>query len=620
MSPTSSQNPQNPQNPENSADPWHSPALSGLSRPSNSAEAMEPSPSATTARAARRNRAARNGRAAKAGRAAKPGGKATAAAATRPTRPLDVPGAGNAPDAAGRGPGEAPYEDAYLDGVFTYCLSLMCEHDAATAALGEAVALAERQHERGRRPAAPELRRSWLYALARWACLRRLAVAQGGAAGPVATGEDADAGRRRRELATLSWPEAAGTTAEQREALELAVRHKLSVREIARVLGLPESATHTLLTTAACEVERTRAALAAVESAGCPATAALAGDDRRVLLGPRLRGELVRHVDECTACRLVAQRAMVGVGWPGTAPGSRTRLVVLPAPRAAVHAARLAVLRARAQYTPRCDRAGFPVAARDRAARREKLRGRAVTTTVVAAVLAAPVLALWAACRGAPVTGEAGGHEEPAVTAQDDPGAGLGPGSEVAAQGEGDPRPEAAGAEGGRADGEAAERRGGREARDRADGGGGAPDGAPERAARGAGTAEGPGEEGAPGRLSAEAVTTDSGTRITLTASGGAPVDWTAEADADWLLLSVSSGTLRPGETQVIEVSVDRAREPAGAWQARVTLSPAATVVTVEGEGAAPEEPTDPPGEEPPPEDPPPAEGGDPAASGGGGA
>ena len=46
---------------------------------------------------------------------------------------------------------------------------------------------------------------------------------------------------------------------------------------------------------------------------------------------------------------------------------------------------------------------------KDRGARRDRLRSRAVTTTVVATVVAAPVLALWAAYRGAPLTGESDG-------------------------------------------------------------------------------------------------------------------------------------------------------------------------------------------------------------------
>ncbi|WP_430381613.1 hypothetical protein [Streptomyces fradiae] len=69
-------------------------------------------------------------------------------------------------------PPPARYE-RHLDGLFTYCLSVLCDHDAAVAVLGEALAVAERQQ--GRCPADPALARAWLYALARWACLRELA-------------------------------------------------------------------------------------------------------------------------------------------------------------------------------------------------------------------------------------------------------------------------------------------------------------------------------------------------------------------------------------------------------------------------------------------------------------
>ncbi|ESU48098.1 putative alanine-rich protein [Streptomyces sp. HCCB10043] len=65
----------------------------------------------------------------------------------------------------------ARYEP-YLDGLFTYCLSVLCDHDAATEALGAVLAIADRQDARG--PTAEEERKSWLYALARWTCLRAL--------------------------------------------------------------------------------------------------------------------------------------------------------------------------------------------------------------------------------------------------------------------------------------------------------------------------------------------------------------------------------------------------------------------------------------------------------------
>ncbi|WP_344098077.1 sigma-70 family RNA polymerase sigma factor, partial [Streptomyces stramineus] len=322
-----------------------------------------------------------------------------------------------------------PYEP-YLDGLFTYCLSVLCEHDAATAALGEVLALAERRADRA--PAGDEPRRSWLYALARWACLRRL-MEKGTRAAEPATPAPAPSSsspasssastdeRRRRELALLAWPEAAGTTAEQREGLELAVRHGLSAQEVAAVLRMEADTARTLLSSAACEVERTRTALAVVESGRCPVVARFTGDTQ-VLLGAALRRELVRHVDDCADCRRTAERATAGEPWPGTAASSAA-LPVIEAPAAAVHAAMLSALDAGKQRgsaappAPRFDRRGYPLEPKDRAARRSRFRSRAVTTTVVATVIAAPLLALWAAYKGAPATGE--GQDTASVTAEE---------------------------------------------------------------------------------------------------------------------------------------------------------------------------------------------------------
>ncbi|MGG8409217.1 hypothetical protein ACM614_22775, partial [Streptomyces sp. 12297] len=78
--------------------------------------------------------------------------------------------------AHGRAPGgkEQPpsvRHEPYLDGLFTYCLSVLCDHDTATEVLADVLAVAERQA--GRCPGDPGGRRAWLYALARWACLRQ---------------------------------------------------------------------------------------------------------------------------------------------------------------------------------------------------------------------------------------------------------------------------------------------------------------------------------------------------------------------------------------------------------------------------------------------------------------
>lgn len=458
----------------------------------------------------------------------------------------------------------ARYEP-YLDGLFTYCLSVLCDHDAATAALGDVLALAERRGQRV--PEAAGDRRAWLYALARWACLRGLAQAKQKrqathAAGrhtapdPVVPADIQE--QRRHELAQLAWPEAAGTTPEQREALELAVRHHLAAHEVAAVLGMDLAGARELLASAACEVERTRAALAVVETGGCPSVSHLTGDSQLVL-SSALRRELVRHVDDCPRCRRTAERAAPG-RWPG-AMTTPAELPVLEAPRAALHMAMAHQPRARGAAAPRFDRRGFPMDPKDHAARRDRLRARAVTTTVVATVVAAPVLALWAAYRGSPAgegrdgTSAASAREAagPDALGGDTPGgyenagnAGTRPGPRVGKDGKADVSVEVISVSGA------------------------------DRKAVGA------------GHLAVTAANDGDTTLITLAASGDAAVRWSVTTPASWLYFSRPTGTLRPGESVTIKVYVDHLREPAGHWSARVAVAPAGAVVSIGGYGTAP--------------------------------
>ncbi|MET7641965.1 sigma-70 family RNA polymerase sigma factor [Streptomyces sp. NPDC005438] len=470
--------------------------------------------------------------------------------------------------------------EPHLDGLFTYCLSVMCDHDEAISALGEAIAVAERQRDRDRAPRDPAMHRAWLYSLARWACLRRFAERGGerSQSRPPASLSSPAATQRRRELRALAWPEAAGTTPGQREALELAVRHGLRPSEVALVLGLETEAASTLLQHAACEVERTRAALAVVENGGCPVVARLAADDR-LLMGTALRRELVRHVDECFECRKVAEGAMAAVAWPGTAPAAAS-LTVLEAPRPTVHAAVHAVQRARCAHVPRFDRHGFPQHESERDARRERMRHRAVTTTVVATVMAAPLLALWAAYRGAPLVGE--GQDRAPVSADDRGGpVGMDP-YENAGQADRVPKSDEK-----RASDLRVQVKGDRDregpTRGPAEGGGG------HSSSPGGGDSGSPGEDqgdSARGRLKVDAQPSrDGGTLIYLTNVGDAPVDWTVTSDADWLYLNNAQGTLRPGERTAVRVVVNRGRQPAGHWEARIQVAPAGAVVTLEGQG-----------------------------------
>ncbi|MEW2522295.1 BACON domain-containing protein [Actinacidiphila alni] len=456
-------------------------------------------------------------------------------------------GGGNRRRPHGTLPMQPPsHYEPYLDGLFTYCLSILCEHDAAAAALGEVLALAERQRGHLRDP---RQRRPWLYALARWTCLRRLA------AGPpdMPSTSAAVAEQRNAQLAALAWPEAAGTTPEQREALELAVRHQLPPVEVAAVLGIDADTARGLLARAACEVERTRTALSVVDTGHCAALAQLAGETK-VLLGTALRTELVRHVDDCPVCRRTAERVVASGPWPGAAgAGATAVLALIEAPRSAAYAALLHAMDAGAgrsrDATPRFDRRGFPMDLKDRAARRAQIRHRAVTSTVVAAVVAAPVLALWAAYHGSPLGGDAPGSR----TAASEP------------DGPGDVYQEAGSSR--RADGP------------KHTGGTDTPSPVLTTTVSTDPTASGSPTSPGGGTLTVAAT----GTTVTLTAGGSAPVHWSATSDAYWIRLSATSGDLQPGESVILRLSVVRSLEPAGSWTARIAFSPAHATVILRG-------------------------------------
>ncbi|MFF7338618.1 hypothetical protein ACFZAT_14860 [Streptomyces sp. NPDC008163] len=525
--------------------------------------------------------------------------------------PTNTPGAHRgqhrAPHSSHAAPKKPPARyEPHLDGLFTYCLSVLCDHDAATEALGGVLALAERQGSRC--PAGEEERKTWLYALARWTCLRRLTeqkqgrrahrrpdparpphrrpadedrhagaaarparraarpaspAAHAAAPAPAEATESAPAAEaHRRELAQLAWPEAAGTTPEQREALELAVRHGLTPRAVAAVLGLDATAARELLAGAACEVERTRAALAVVETGNCPTAGRLTGD-HRALLSPTLRRELVRHVDDCPRCRRAAERAGAEGPWPGKTVTPAAVLPVVEAPRPSAYVAMLHAQKHQKNRsaTPRFDRTGFPMDPKDHAARRDRLRSRVMTTTVVATVVAAPVIALWSAYRGAPLTGE--GRDGPAVSAADN-GTGTTQTPYDDYENAGNARPDAG------------SRFTGKDSR---------PEVSAEIVSKGTDPSREPGAHGG-GRLTVRTGTAGSATLITLTASKAGPVSWSVATDRSWVRLSRTSGKLPAGGSVTIRALVDHARQPAGPWTAHLTVAPSGAVVALHGYGA----------------------------------
>lgn len=250
---------------------------------------------------------------------------------------------------AGDGWGRAAAYDAYADGLHTYSLWYLRDHDAAADAVYCAFVSADRHHTNLQQP---EQIQPWLYALLRHEC--RLRSKEGAEAPkPVSQrlrpksdaldGSDVttsllqlEGNLRRAEFHSLAWPEAEGLTPAHREVLELTIRHGLDSRGLALVLGLRDggaaglSPTHGfgLLADAWRELERSLAA-AAVAGSGRDNCAQLA----ELTFGwsgkfsATLRAPLTDHVDRCSRCQHYLHTVI------GT-PSAPTILPFVAAPRA----------------------------------------------------------------------------------------------------------------------------------------------------------------------------------------------------------------------------------------------------------------------------------------------
>ncbi|MCG5215401.1 hypothetical protein [Streptosporangium sp. KLBMP 9127] len=193
-----------------------------------------------------------------------------------------------------RDPGAlAALYDSYAESIYRFCLSSLGGLDSAQVALRDTLIAAEAHIHALTDPARL---RPWLYALARLECVRR-----GGrpVAGPSPAFEDAgDADLRLISWnATMSLPEA------DREILDLATTHNLSVPDIALVVGLPERRAQEAHDTARDVLHDAVSAELIVRKGpyDCPERARIlsgfAGDLTRTL-----RERVIRHLQGCQTC------------------------------------------------------------------------------------------------------------------------------------------------------------------------------------------------------------------------------------------------------------------------------------------------------------------------------
>jgi RNA polymerase sigma factor (sigma-70 family) len=206
---------------------------------------------------------------------------------------------------AGDPAGLAEAYDRYATPLYSFCRTMLREPaDAADAVQDTFVIAAPRMA--GLRD--PERLRSWLYAVARNECHRRLRAGSQHASieeAPDVTDEAADvaADVERADLRVLVRDALGGVGPAEREVLELQLRQGLSGGEVASVLGISRNHAHALLSRARDQLETSLGALVVARTGrqDCPGLDAMLQDWDGALT-VLVRKRVNRHVERCGVC------------------------------------------------------------------------------------------------------------------------------------------------------------------------------------------------------------------------------------------------------------------------------------------------------------------------------
>ena len=224
---------------------------------------------------------------------------------------------------AGDPAGLAEAYDRYATPLYSFCRSMLREPaDAADAVQDTFVIAAPRMS--GLRD--PERLRSWLYAVARNECHRRLRAGSKHASieeAPDVTDEAADvaADVERADLRALVRDALGGVGPTERDVLELQLRQGLSAGEVASVLGISRNHAHALLSRARDQLETSLGALVVARTGrqDCPELDAMLRDWDGALT-VLMRKRLNRHVERCDVCSGRRRRAVSPAMLLGIAP------------------------------------------------------------------------------------------------------------------------------------------------------------------------------------------------------------------------------------------------------------------------------------------------------------
>jgi DNA-directed RNA polymerase specialized sigma24 family protein len=185
--------------------------------------------------------------------------------------------------------------DAYAGRLFAFCWFLLRSREAAEVALRDTLIVAAAHIERLR---APDRLAAWLYAIARVECNRRPASPERRPDLPIASHEQDDVDQR-----IMAWGAVMGLPRLTREVLEVLLRHRLPVADVAAVLAVSPKEVEAALARSRAELEVTLTAelLAHEGPYGCPDRAAILRA-RQGELNSGLRTRLRRHAEECETC------------------------------------------------------------------------------------------------------------------------------------------------------------------------------------------------------------------------------------------------------------------------------------------------------------------------------
>ena len=206
---------------------------------------------------------------------------------------------------AGDPNGLAEAYDRYAAVLYTYCCTLLQEPADAADAVQDTFVIASARLA-GLRD--PERLRSWLFAVARNECLRRLRDQTSMSAfDEVAdlTDETADVGgdAERAELRALLRAALRGLNEGERDVIVLQLSQGLDAGEVATTLGVTRNAAHALLSRARSQLQAAVGVLLVgrMGRAECPALdEMLAGWDGHLTV--LLRKRLNRHIEQCSTC------------------------------------------------------------------------------------------------------------------------------------------------------------------------------------------------------------------------------------------------------------------------------------------------------------------------------